>query len=211
MNEPGVFLAIADYLPVIFFGTGFLYLLRIGYAYLSRGYYTAMAAGAVLCFTGGLYKATSKLLETTFGYNIPALQSSQFIMLAPGFTLLFIASLGLFGKTKTACLQAAAPGMELWKIPFIAVMTLSNIGFLIVMTVFSCKNKLKLPGFLYVFSILTLLLMSYLSTQTMTVRTQWIAQGINSIVQILAMAGHILLYRGLKEKISKNSTHKNQI
>jgi len=197
MDEVTVYLALMDYLPVIFFGIGSVYLLRIGYEYLTRGFYTAMAGGAVLCFTGGLYKATSKLLEAALGYYLPALQSSQFIMLAPGFTFLFIGSLGLLRRSKTEVMLAAAPGMELWKIPFIAVMTLANIGFLVTMTIFSLKNKLRLPAVFYLFSILTLLLMSYLSTQPMTAKIQWIAQSVNSIVQLFDLAGHFILYRSL--------------
>lgn len=78
MDEVTIFLALMDYLPVIFFGVGALYLLRIGYVYLTRGFYTALAGGAILCFTGGLYKATSKLMEASFDYCLLALQSSQF-------------------------------------------------------------------------------------------------------------------------------------
>ncbi len=197
MDEVTIFLALMDYLPVIFFGVGALYLLRIGYVYLTRGFYTALAGGAILCFTGGLYKATSKLMEASFDYCLLALQSSQFIMLAPGFVLLFVASLGLVRRNKTKVALAAAPGMELWKIPFIAIMSLANIAFLVVMAIFSFKNRLRSPAVLYLLSILTLLFMSYLSTQPMTTKIQWIAQGVNSMVQLLAMAGHYILYRGL--------------
>lgn len=208
MDEVTVYLAFMDYLPVIFFGIGLLYLLRIGYVYLTRGFYTVMAGGAVLCFTGGIYKATSKLLEASLGYYLPALQSSQFIMLAPGFTLIFIASLGLLRQSKTEAMLAAVPGMELWKIPFIAVMTLANTGFLVTMAIFSLKNKLRLPAILYIFSFMTLFIMSYLSTQSMTTKTQWLAQGVNSLVQISAMAGHLILYRGLLRSRGKNILRK---
>ena len=61
MNEVTTFMALMDFLPVFFFGIGMLYLLRIGYQFLGRNLYTAMAGGGVLCFVGGFYKATSKL------------------------------------------------------------------------------------------------------------------------------------------------------
>lgn len=197
MDKVTVLLALMDYLPVIFFGIGSMYLLRIGYALLSRGFYTAMAGGAVLCIGSGLYKATSKLIEASFNYCLVALQSSQLIMLAPGFILLFVASLGLIRRDTSKTALAAAPGMEIWTIPFIAIMSLANIAFLFLMIIFSLRKELRTPAVLYCLSILTLLFMSYLSSQPMTIGTQWIAQGVNSIVQILAMAGHSILYRRL--------------
>lgn len=197
MEQVTVFLAISDFLPVIIFGIGLLFLLRIGYQYLDCGNYTAMAGGAILCFTGGLYKAASKLLEASFEFCLPALQSSQFIMLAPGFTLLLIASIGLLKGKRREVMFAVAPAMELWKIPFIAVMSLANIGYLVVLAIFSMKRKFRAPVILYLLSTVTLLLMSYLSTRPMTLQTQWVAQGVNSIVQLFAAAGHYILYRHL--------------
>lgn len=205
MDKATVFLALLDYLTVIFFGIGSIYLLRIGYILLSRGFYTAMAGGAILCFVGGLYKATSKLIEASFDYCLVALQSSQFILLAPGFILLFVAALGLIRQNKTKTALATAPGMEIWKIPFIAIMSLANIAFLVVMIIFSWRKKLRTPAVLYCLSILTLLFMTYLSSQPMTTEIQWIAQGVNSIVQILAMAGHFILYHCLLNH--KNKSH----
>jgi hypothetical protein len=204
MEQVTVFLAITDFLPVIIFGIGSLFLLRIGFQYLDSGNYTAMAGGAVLCFTGGMYKAASKLLEATLELYLPALQSSQFIMLAPGFTLLFIASIGLLKGKRREITFAVAPAMELWKIPFIVVMSLANIGYLVVLAIFSMKIKYRLPAILYLLSTVTLLLMSYLSTRPMTLHTQWVAQGVNSIVQLFAALGHYILYRHLMIK-NKNS------
>jgi len=201
MDKVTVMLAITDFIPVMFFGVGSIYLMRIGYHFLTRDYYTAMAGGAILCFVGGLYKASSKLMEASLDYCLPALQSSQFIMLAPGFLLLFVASLGLLKKSKNEVMFAVAPAMELWKIPFIAIMSLANIGYLIVLVIFSLKNKIRLPALLYILSMLTLLFMSYLSTRPMTIEVQWFAQSINSVVQVFAAAGHFTLYRNLKKSL----------
>ena len=128
-----------DYIPVLFFGIGILYLLRVGYRYLSSSLYTAMAGGAVLCFVGGFYKATSKLIEASSGQCILALETSQFVMLAPGFVLLFISVLGLL-KSSPSKGMLAVSGMEMWKIPFIAVMTLANLGFLVVLAIYPKKQ-----------------------------------------------------------------------
>lgn len=206
MDKVTILLAITDFIPVLLFGAGSLFLLRIGYKYLTRGYYTSMAGGAILCFLGGFYKASSKLMEAIFDYYLPALQSSQFIMLAPGFVLLFVASLGLLKRNKQSVMFAAAPAMELWKIPFIAVMSLANIGYLVVLAVFSLQKKIRTPAVLYILSILTLLLISYLSTRPMTIQVQWIAQGVNSVVQFFAAAGHYILYRHLFNPDIDNSS-----
>lgn len=189
-------LALMDFLPVLFFGIGMLYLLRIGYYRLGRIPYTAMAGGAVLCFVGGFYKATSKLLEATYDYCLLALETSQFIMLAPGFVLLFIASLGLL-KTGHSKGFLAVSGVEVWKIPFIAIMIMANLGFLVVMAVFALRNKMRFTAVLYIISASTMLLMGYLSTQPFTTEMHWLAQSVNSVVQLLAMSGHITLCRGL--------------
>jgi len=195
MYEPTPMMALMDFLPVIFFGIGALYFLRIGYRFLGQGYYTAMAGGAVLCFVGGFYKAASKLMEASVGYCIVALEASQYVFLAPGFLLLFIAALALIKYKTLQGLPAAAPAFEMWKIPFLALMTLANLGFLIAMAVFALKRKLRLPAVLYILSILAMILMSYLATQPFTTSMHWLAQSINSIVQLLAMAGHIILCR----------------
>jgi len=197
MYEPTPMMALMDFLPVIFFGIGALYFLRIGYRFLGQGYYTAMAGGAVLCFVGGFYKAASKLMEASVGYCIVALEASQYVFLAPGFLLLFIAALALIKYKTLQGLPAAAPAFEMWKIPFLALMTLANLGFLIAMAVFALKRKLRLPAVLYILSILATILMSYLATQPFTTSMHWLAQSINSIVQLLAMAGHIILCRGV--------------
>jgi len=197
MYEPTTFMALMDFLPVIFFGIGALYFLRIGYRFLGQGYYTAMAGGAVLCFIGGFYKAASKLMEASIGYCIVALEASQYVFLAPGFLLLFISALALIKYKPVKGLPAAAPAFEMWKIPFLALMTLANLGFLIAMAVFALKRKLRLPAVLYILSVLAMILMSYLATQPFTTSMHWLAQSINSIVQLLAMAGHIILYQGV--------------
>lgn len=199
MYEATTIMALMDFLPVIFFGIGALYFLRIGYRFLSQGYYTAMSGGAVLCFIGGFYKAASKLMEASIGYCIVALEASQYVFLAPGFLLLFISALALI-KFKTAkSLPAAAPAIEVWKIPFLALMTLANLGFLIAMAIFALKRQLRLPAILYILSILAMIIMSYLATQPFTTTMHWLAQSINSIVQLLAMSGHIILYRKVIE------------
>ncbi len=77
MNKVTVLIALMDYLPMLLFGVGTHYFLRIGFSFLSRGFYTAMDGSAILCFLGGLYKATSKLLEAVWRLEIPALQSIQ--------------------------------------------------------------------------------------------------------------------------------------
>jgi len=198
-------LALTDFIPVFLFGIGAIFFLRVSYQMLGPFHYTAMAGGAVLCFVGGFFKAISKLLEATFDTCIPALQTSQFVMLAPGFLLLFIASMGFFAKKNKSLMSVAPVVMETWKIPFIAIMTLSNIGFLVVMSVFSIKLKTKLPAVMYSLSIILLLLMPYLSTKEFTTQIHWIAQSINSVVQLFAMIGHISLYKGFTKESSKKN------
>lgn len=117
-------------------------------------------------------------------------------MLAPGFVLLFISVLGLLKSSPSKGLLTVS-GMEMWKIPFIAVMTLANLGFLVVLAVFARRNRLHIPAALYILSALAMLAMGYLSTQAFTTGMHWLAQSVNSLVQLLAMARHIALYRGL--------------
>lgn len=66
MYEPTTTLALMDYIPVLFFRIGILYLLRVGYRYLTSILYTAMAGGGIM-LRGGFYKATSKLIEASSG------------------------------------------------------------------------------------------------------------------------------------------------
>jgi hypothetical protein len=207
MSEVTTSMALMDFIPVFFFGIGILYLLQIGYQFLGRNLYTAMAGGGVLCFVGGFYKATSKLLEAASGYCLIALETSQFIMLAPGFVLLFVAALGLLRSSPRKGLLAVV-GMELWKIPFIAIMTLANLGFLVVMAVFASRNKMRFAAGLYIMSALGMLVMGYLSTQPfISAGAHWLSQSVNSLVQLLAMAGHITLCRGLAPATQLSNTY----
>lgn len=199
MYELTVFMALIDFLPVIFFGIGSIYLLRIGYLRLSPGFYTAMAGGAILCFVGGFYKAFSKLLHAIFMYQIDALESIQFILMAPGFFLLFIGAIALLKDRDhySGKLLSVAPVMLAWKIPFLILMILFNTGFLIVMGAYALKNRLFLVASLYLLSMLTMYGMGYMSTIPSTTTMNWIEQSVNMFVQLSAMTGHILLYYGL--------------
>lgn len=188
-------LALLDYVPNIAFLVGAFFLVRT--VILARGKPCSRMcmAGALLIFSGGILKATWKLIFTLGIADIQWMSEIQFILLAPGFLALLVTAI-LLARTKPFEAPAIAMAMAAWKIPLLAIMTLSSLGAQGILTYISFKRKAPLAASLFIIAVLCMLGMSGMASGSeQTLATQWIEETMNSIGQIAFAAACGLLYR----------------
>lgn len=193
--EYTVGLAILDFVPNIAFLVGALFLVRI--VILNRGKPCSRMcmAGSLLVFSGGILKAIWKLLFTLGIADIQWMSQSQFILLAPGFFALLVTVI-LLAREKTVKASSITLAIAPWKIPLLALMTISSLGAQGILTYISFKRKARLAAALFIVAVLCMLGMSGMASGSeQTVATQWIEESINSIGQISFAFACWLLYR----------------
>jgi hypothetical protein len=192
-------LALLDFLPVSAFLIGALFLTKLSISRQAKAQTWLFMAGGLMVFLGGFLKATWKLLYTLNIADLQLLSQLQFVMVAPGFLMMFIAVLQFTKKQiKT---EKAIPAIAVWKIPLLAVMTLSCIGMHGVLVYVAFRKGLKLAGILFILATLCVFAMSGMASGSeQTVLAQWIEEIINSIGQSAFAIGSILFYKRLSLK-----------
>ncbi len=188
-------LALTDYIPNLAFLIGSLFLVRT--VILARGKPCSRMcmAGSLLVFSGGILKATWKLVYTLGIADIQWMSQIQFILLAPGFLALLVTAI-MLARTKPLKAPAITLAIAPWKIPLLAIMTLSSLGAQGILTFISFKRKVPLAASLFIVAVLCMLGMSGMASGSeQTVATQWIEEIMNSIGQISFAVACWLLYR----------------
>lgn len=195
-----VSMAIVDFIPVILFFIGAIILQRDLYNKLVKGAYALMAAGAVMVFVGGFFKALWKILVATAGIDIRQLDLSFFPFSAVGFVLYFLGISALLYK-KGAPPAAAAPALavttlESYNMPFIVLQVLGNIGYLVVLMVAGKRMKKGFAVLLFAVSMVAMLGMGYLSSAfDDSSGMNWLAQCVNIVAQGAGLWGILVLHR----------------
>ena len=88
-------MAIVDYIPVALFGAAAVLLLRDLYNKMSKGAFALLAAGVMMIFVAGCFKATWKLLYALNVCDFEALNAVFFPMQTTGFVLAAAALIAL--------------------------------------------------------------------------------------------------------------------
>ena len=186
-------LALVDYLPSIAFGVGAYFLTRFGYSIKGKLGSGIMALGSCLVFIGGLSKATWKLLLVLYELDSRLFDDSLFILQAPGFCLMLIASITI---TRSRYIKSnKLPVIALWKVPLLAVVTISSLGMYGTLASYSYRNHLRTAGWFFVLTIIIVLGMSGMASWgDQTIVRQWIEEGINTIGQLSFAMGSIILF-----------------
>lgn len=193
MNESYILgLSMLDFLPNLAFLFGAIYLIRWTRKYGSRFNYLTMAIGSILVLTGGTSKAIWKLIFTLGLGDITPLGEAQFILLAPGFLLMFLSSLSMARKKASKSEMSA---MALWKIPFLAVMTISNLGLLVTLGYTAYRKATRWAALFFAISLVCMLSMAGMATAEQSIAQQWIEEGVNSLGQIAFAVGSYLIYK----------------
>jgi hypothetical protein len=89
--------------------------------------------------------------------------------------------------------------MALWKIPFLAVMTVCSLGLHSVLSYLSFRRRARLAGGMFVLAALALLAMAGLAGGEQTVALQWTEESINSVGQLAFATGSYLLFRRYRQ------------
>lgn len=193
-------LAVFDSVPVTLFLVGAFFLVRVGVLLRGTPCSRMIMAGAVLIFLGGFLKATWKLLYAANVADVQWMSQVQFILVAPGFFALLIAAI-LMGRGKkklAAANQVSLLAIATWKIPLLAIMTLSSMGANGILAYFCFRRGARLAAVGFIIAFLCLVGMGAMASGEQTLAKQWIEEGINTAGELGFAFGSILLHRKLK-------------
>ena len=197
MNDFSISMALVDYIPVAFFATAAVILLRDLYNKMSRTAYALFSAGVIDVSIAGALKATWKLLYAVGACNFEALDAMFFPVQSIGFLLAGIGILLMISDKKNKpALLAVAPPVFSGTFVFVGLMV-AGLG---IMDTVLCiiAAKMKKPWLIAIFalSFICSLCMGYLSSQNFAdAAMNWIAEGVNVVGQGALLSGVILLHK----------------
>lgn len=195
-------LALLDFVPIFAFLVGAYFLVRAALITRGKPCGRMMMAGTLLVFAGGFFKAIWKMLYVTGVADIQVMSEMQFVLHAPGFLAMFVAILLLAKALKAAPSGVEAAAIAVWKIPLLAVMTVSSLGAQGILASIAFRKKSPIAGGMFIAAIICMLTMSGMASGSeQTVAMQWIEEVINTIGQVAFAFGSFLIYRTiLKEQ-----------
>lgn len=209
-----VALALFDYIPTVFTALGLYWLCTSQLFDLSVIRRTAIV-GAAMIISGGLLKASWKLIVASTGEHIPWMNNSLFIFMAPGFVLLgfalairhsrpvsVLAPVLFTGAIPLIALYfyLVYPSQRLWFFWLLAIVTLANTAVIFMLARTGWKNNDRTVSLLYLASFVGTLSLSGLARiPEQTAALQWIEEGINAIAQGLFFAASLRLNKRLRE------------
>ena len=236
MAEYNVPLAIYDYVPVFLFLIAYGLLCRIMHKYQDPCMAPSLGIGIILCFIGGFFKATHKLIIASTNRDILWMDKGLFLWQMAGFTLISYTIICMYRKetSKTypgsvnnnilkfymipagiasmiglLSLIVGLSGIEQWRfIPLIAVV-LANIINCIILIRYSFKIcRLRVVPALIMIYLLLVLSLGSLSNQERTLAIQWVQQSLNTVTWIIFSAAMYLMQRYFENKIIKDTKSK---
>jgi len=197
MDGISVIMAIVDFVPVIMFFFAAVILQRDLYNKMVKGAFALLAAGSIMVFMGGLYKAGWKILYALNVCDFEALNTSFFPIQAPGFMLAFLGLTGLHRKdfgSPTAL--AVAPVVYKSNLIFIIFQVLGFGGIQYCMVRISLFMKRRLPVVLFILSFIFVLGMGYLGAKfDDSSSMHWTAQVTNILSEGCFLWGVLILHR----------------
>ena len=205
MNGITVPMAIVDFIPVVMFFMATVILQRDLYSKMVKGAFALLAAGSIMIFIGGFYKAAWKILFALNICDFQSLNSALFPLQGPGFVLVFMGLTALHKKdfgSPTAL--AVAPVIYKSNLIFIILQVLGFGGVNYCMIRIACFMKKKLTSVLFVLSFFFSLCMGYLGAKfDDSSSMNWIAQITNILSQGCFLWGVLVLHKaglGAKNK-----------
>jgi hypothetical protein len=143
---------------------------------------------------GGILKASWKLLYTLKIADIQVFNQALFILQAPGFVLMFLSVLQLL-KIQIPR-SSEMPMIAFWKIPLLAITTLSSLGSYGILTFLSFQRGKIIAAGCFILSIGIALGMSGMAGGVdQTIGMQWVEEGVNSFGQLMFATGSWVLSR----------------
>ncbi|MBB3047981.1 hypothetical protein FHR99_002247 [Litorivivens lipolytica] len=214
MKDYTVALALFDYVPIAFTALGMYWLCR-SELFGNQTVRKLAIAGAALIISGGLLKASWKLIVASTGEHIVWMNNSLFILMAPGFTLLSYALFtrqSLFVRLRIAVLLTslvpliafiiaiAYPDQRLWFFWLLAMVTLANTATIFMLARTGWFAGDGIISLLYILSFVGTISLSGLARiPEQTAALQWIEESINAVAQGLFFLGSLRLNKRLVE------------
>lgn len=211
-------LALFDLLPVLFAGTGFLYIFRLVSAVLPVQGRVAFAGG-LLVVAGGLSRAVWKVLMAYSGgtTDIEWLENALFLLMAPGYILLawsvWQTARSVQGKRTFSAWAApftiivllfllslylfrSSSESPAWERLLLTAMVLATLLTTILLTMFALRLKLTLAAGLFLVNLLVVFVMNGMARlPEQPIRMQWIEESMNAVSWLAFALGARLLYR----------------
>ncbi len=185
MNGITVTMALVDCIPVVLFLIAAVILQRDLYPYLVKGAYSLVAAGSIMAFLGGMFKALWKLLYALDVCDYVLLDHALFPLQGPGFLLFFLGLTGLFFRRKPRCFAIVFTS----SVPFIVMQVAGLGGAQVVLSVAAWKNGNRKAPVLFAVSFVCMLGMGYLGAKfDDSSSMHWLAQ----LTNIASMAAFLL-------------------
>ncbi len=203
MNGITVPMALIDFVPVVFFFAAAVILQRDLYNKMVKGAFALLAAGSIMVFLGGLYKATWKILYALNICDFVALDVSFFPIQAPGFILVFLglSSLGRKKFDTGATALSVAPVLYQSNLIFIILQVVGFGGIQYSMIRISLFLKKRFPVVLFILSFIFVLGMGYLGAKfDDSSNMHWLAQMTNILSEGCFLWGVIILHKAGLEK-----------
>lgn len=195
MNGISVPMAVIDFIPVVLFFITAVILQRDLYNRMSKGAFALLAAGSIMVFIGGTYKALWKLLYALNVCDFTTLDNAMFPMQGPGFLLVFISLLGS-NRNKGSRLYAAAPAVYASNLIFIIMQVVGLGGTQAMLAIRSVKMKKTNALICFILSFIFMLGMGYLGSKfDDSSKMHWIAQLTNIVSQGTLLAGTMILHK----------------
>ena len=195
-------MALVDYIPVCCFLIASIVLQRTLYAEMSKGAFALFAAGTIMVFVAGFFKATWKLLYAFGICDFQALNQSFFPMQSTGFLLagLGCVALAFFRQqadgSRGALAGAAAPAAFKGTFVFVAAMVAGVALMDFSLAKIARRRGAALAATLFIVSFVFAPGMGFLSSKDFAnPAMNWIAEGVNVCGQAIFLVASIILAR----------------
>lgn len=191
-------MALVDFIPVILFLMAGMRLLHDFYHLMSKGAFSLFAAGILLVFTAGLYKAVWKLLYALGICDFAALNGAFFPMQSTGFILGAIGMFGLlfFPQKETIRAVSTVPALYASNVIFVLFTIAGTAGIWLSLAYVSWMLKKKSASIILLLSFFCMLAMGYLSSRNaMDPMINWIAEGTNILGMSLFLIAVKLMHQ----------------
>ncbi len=194
-------MALFDYLPVLLSGFG-LWQIRAYLIARNAALTGLLTLGWLAVISGGLCKATWKLIYAASANDIEALDAMLFLGLTPGFIILcrgwfatrsdasatthfsFAVSVILFTSALAFMLTSAYPDSRMWFFVLLALTTIFNSVLLISLAMTAWRRQLRFASLLFIVNLTMAFILSGLGRiEEQTAALQWIEESLNFIAQ----------------------------
>ena len=200
MKDFSVPMALADFIPVVFFCVAVIILIRDMYNKMSKGAFALFAAGTIDVICAGSLKATYKLLYALGICDFQALSDVFFPVQSIGFLLAGIGVLAMLchKQSEKTVVAAAAPPFFSGTFLFVGLMV-AGLGLMnAVLSILAVRLKKGGIVLLFVLSFICSLGMGYLSSRSFDgALMNWVAEGLNTVGHGALLAGAILLHKAV--------------